>query len=311
MNKILDERLQPFQDSMQKTIDKLEKTVANLQTQMQCYQVERQGLISNNNWLREKLGETLDRLENVENRSRRNNVVFSGIPEKEDGTESEKDLRHTISDFCQQKLGVLGVLNNQQHTHRIGQRKQNAKFPRRIIALMPDNICQSTIFEKTNKLKGTNFGIDHDYTERVRCLRRAFFSFRKKVFGLGLRVRVVFDHFYLNDFCFYVGKNSSVLLCNEDPAGYALQQMHGVDVDRVLGIWNEVSYIIENNSFCVQRGWTNLMASTFTRPPQPAGNIPPLLDLNLAQNSQHSSQNLMPLIEPCPTEDGMSELSNT
>jgi len=87
--------------------------------------------------------------------------------------------------------------------------------------------------------------------------------------------------------------------------------MHGVDVDRVLGIWNEVSYIIENNSFCVQRGWTNLMASTFTRPPQPAGNIPPLLDLNLAQNSQHSSQNLMPLIEPCPTEDGMSELSNT
>ena len=310
MNKILDERLQPFQDSMKNTVDELRKTVASLQTQIQGYQLERQGLISNNNWLKEKLGEVLDKLENVENRSRRNNIVFTGIPEKENGTESEKDLRHTISDFCQQKLGVLGVLNNQQRTHRIGQRKQNAKFPRRIIALMPDNICQSTIFEKTNKLKGTNFGIDRDYTERVRCLRRAFFSFRKKVFGLGLRVRVVYDHFFLNDFCFYVGKNSSVLLCNEDLAGYALQQMRGVNVDQVLGIWNEVSHIIENNSYCVERGWTNLLASTSTSFPPPAGNIPPLLtpdELNIAQNPHKSSQPLMPLIEPCPTQDGINE----
>jgi|SRR5882724_45903 len=304
MRKVLDEKLKPVQMG----VNGLEKTVAELKAQILGYQEERKVLIANNNWLKFKLDEANDKHDNDENRARRSNIVFSGIPEKLDGRETEAILRRTISDFCQEKLGILGVLDNQMRTHRIGQQRNNAKYPRRVIALIPNNICHTTIFENANKLKGTNFGVDRDYSDRLRCIRRAYFLFRKKVFPLGLKVRVVFDHFYMNDLCFYVGKNSNFLLCDDQPAGVVLERFQGLDVHRIIGIWQEASACIVEDLKGRFDGWINFRPDACDKPTPlltlstslPGSRGPPKKPMNTP-----TTPRLNLGLEPCP----ISELS--
>jgi len=185
--------------------------------------------------LRHELRHTRNDQEEEENRNRRSNVIFQGI-EEESGFESELVLRDKVNKFCTDLLGMPPV--TQARTHRLGPRRNNARYPRAVIALIPDNIQQKSIFVNAHKLKGKKgFRVDGDYSERVRRNRAAFGTFRRLIYPMGLRMKIVFDHFFLENKRFMVDRDSGDLLCGGNDAAYFFESLN-VDVGKVMECWD-------------------------------------------------------------------------
>ena len=102
----------------------------------------------------EDLGNKLD---DLENRSRRNNLRFEGIPESLNETwqELESKIKHPISRHL-----VIG------RAHRVG-RPRSASTPRKIGARFLNYKDHEAVFKAKKKLHGTNMLVNKDYSDRV------------------------------------------------------------------------------------------------------------------------------------------------
>ena len=109
----------------------------------------------------EDLGNKLD---DLENRSRRNNLCFEGIPESPNETwqESENKIKHLLSSHMPE-VGTDFVI---EKAHRVGRPRSDSK-PRKIVARFLNYRDREAVFKTKKKLNVTNMFVNEDYSDRV------------------------------------------------------------------------------------------------------------------------------------------------
>lgn len=123
----------------------------------------------------ERMGEKVDDLENY---SRRHCLIFHGIEE----TEMEK-TDEVISQFASHKFGVSLSVDDIERSHRLGKPKVNGKRP--IIARFNSYKKRQEIFSLKKKLKGQDCMV----TESLSKMRLQLFKATKDVVGLDCWTR--------------------------------------------------------------------------------------------------------------------------
>ena len=118
------------------------------------------------------------RIIDLEARSRRQNLIFAGIPENEN--ESDSDCKTTLLSFMRDILQLdRDVLNGLvlQRVHRLGRKRVGmapngqAWRPRPIIAAFRDYEARDAVFSNAKNLKGTHFVIHQDFPSEIRSAR--------------------------------------------------------------------------------------------------------------------------------------------
>lgn len=167
------------------------------------------------------------KVEACEERQKRFNVIFKGLPQK-----SSSNPCVEVQEFCKSRLGIEKQLTI-RNAYRIG--KEGGKYPRPILAeyLLQEDI--NIIMENKQKLKGTNFVIHRDRSE---CFRR------KRMFLLELKSELL----KINKNCDCQVKGHQLIVnqqsfaCNEDfslitrdgDAVLQLSKLMGTDVKEMV-----------------------------------------------------------------------------
>ncbi|KAH8036365.1 hypothetical protein HPB51_025706 [Rhipicephalus microplus] len=147
-------------------LDSLTKRVQVLESKMES--VTPTGACGNN----QGISNLQAKIDDLENRSRRSNVIFYGI---EDGERFEtwETSERLVRDFCTNRLDFS--ISSLARAHRIGRFSREKKRP--IIAKLFNEKEVETILSKGFKLKNTPLSVARDYSEAVRDKRRKLLQF--------------------------------------------------------------------------------------------------------------------------------------
>ncbi|XP_037512256.1 uncharacterized protein LOC119389039 [Rhipicephalus sanguineus] len=123
-----------------------------------------------------KIQELEASLDDAENRSRRNNVIFYGVPDptrNETWAESEK----AIVDICKNNIGITVLPNDIKRAHRLGIHSVNRNRP--IIVKFLSHKTRDALLSNSRKLKNTNYSIGEDFSRPVQHARKQVLAFAK------------------------------------------------------------------------------------------------------------------------------------
>ncbi|KAM7293313.1 uncharacterized protein ISCGN_026443 [Ixodes scapularis] len=142
---------------------------------------------------RREFGALMARVDDLENRSRRCNLIFYGVPDAE-ARESNAVSEKRISEICESRLGLAAVV--MERAHRLG-KFQNGKN-RALIAKFTSFKEKKLILRNARKLKGTPFSISEDFSQVVRSTRKRLWDFAKSRRKDGDKVNLRYDTLLLN-----------------------------------------------------------------------------------------------------------------
>lgn len=121
-----------------------------------------------------ELCDVMDKVDDLENRSRRNNVRFQGIPEGEE--KRFKDTEEFIENFVKNNLKVNILPGSVQRAHRVGPQKNPAQ-PRAIVAQFQNykdkEAAVKAAPKERPKMNGTNVYVNHDFSTIVMQKRKS------------------------------------------------------------------------------------------------------------------------------------------
>ena len=117
------------------------------------------------------------RLIDLEARSRRNNLIFSGIPEQPD--ENNDMCEQTLVKFIKDEMQLGEAADNLvfQRVHRLGRIRRGVASngephkPRLIIAGFRDYKARDEVLGNAKKLKGKPFSVNQDFPSEIRAAR--------------------------------------------------------------------------------------------------------------------------------------------
>uniref|UniRef100_A0A6M2D5R7 Putative myosin light chain kinase smooth muscle-like protein ovary overexpressed n=1 Tax=Rhipicephalus microplus TaxID=6941 RepID=A0A6M2D5R7_RHIMP len=125
-----------------------------------------------------------DKVDDLENRSRRNNIIIHGFREPADETLSS--LCECVSrDFFQEKLQLS--INGMERCHRIGSKRPHKTRP--IVIKLLDYREKQSILKNCGKLKNSGMYVTEDYSEKVRNIRKRLWDCTSVHRERGDRVR--------------------------------------------------------------------------------------------------------------------------
>ena len=165
-------------DTQAKTISELEKGVKNL-TKRASFEKER--------------------AIKLENHSRRNNLIFYGIPEEmnENSAKTESLLLSFLEDELKLKEDDIDGISIER-AHRLGKRNANVEKPRPIIAKFSFYKNRELILSNARSLAGTVFGISQDFPREIVEIRRGLVRVLKDAKKEGPDAKLVYDKLYIN-----------------------------------------------------------------------------------------------------------------
>jgi hypothetical protein len=109
----------------------------------------------------------------LEARSRRNNLIFGGIPENKD-----ENCFQVISDFLQTNLQIEPC-PPMPRAHRLGRFKPGSTRP--IIVYFLDTRDTEFVLSRANMLRGTNFNINRDFPKEIVDARKSLWPEYKRL----------------------------------------------------------------------------------------------------------------------------------
>lgn len=137
------------------------------------------------------------RVDDLENRSRRSNLIVYGLTEREG--ETSKDLESAVNDnIIKGKLELEPVAI--ERIHRIGQPGTDKTRP--VILKLLDSSKKMPILRSCKKLKGTNISIGEDFSQRIRDVRKKLWDSAKPNRENNDKVSLSFDRLFINDCAF-------------------------------------------------------------------------------------------------------------
>ncbi|XP_065650983.1 uncharacterized protein LOC136079190 [Hydra vulgaris] len=149
--------------------------------------------IENDNVIKDKLAE-------LEDRSRRNNLRFNGIEEKEIETWQETESK--IREILKTKLGLNGNIEIER-AHRVGKKVMGVKrINRTIVVKFLNYKDKNAILDKFVKAKlwNENLFINEDFSKRTMEIRRKLFAEAKELRSKGKYAKVTYNKLFTRDF---------------------------------------------------------------------------------------------------------------
>ncbi|XP_077484990.1 uncharacterized protein LOC144095057 [Amblyomma americanum] len=157
----------------------LSKRMTDLETHLEAMTAIKSELeiIKSENTRLSRQIETLEaRIDDSENRSRRNNLIFYGIPDS-NPSETFADSEGEVIRHCAQHLSLTIHPEEVERAHRLGRHEPNRSRP--IIVKFISYKTKDTILSNGRKFKGTKFSVGEDFSHRVRSVRKQLVTFAK------------------------------------------------------------------------------------------------------------------------------------
>lgn len=140
------------------------------------------------------IGDLTRKITELEDRSRRNNIVIAGLEEIGSGTWEE--VEEQVIELCRSKLSVTDI--SIERAHRIGRKNQNK--PRPIVCKLLNYKDKERIKRNGYKLKGTNIFINDDFSNSTRTARYHLRAFMKDKKANGAAsTRLNYDKLYIDN----------------------------------------------------------------------------------------------------------------
>ena len=167
----------------------LREEVGVLKSEVDTLRHENQELRALSNDLLDKLGNLEKKTEDLEGRSKRNNLLFYGMIKDDD--ETNEDLEMSLKELCTDRL----ELSDDIHFDRVHRINNKPNSP--VIARFSFFKQKQSVLKNKNKLKGSKIFIDEDYSRSVREIRKHLAVIMKRERAIGKRVSMVYDHLFV------------------------------------------------------------------------------------------------------------------
>lgn len=172
-------------DSVLGTVASLKTAVGLLTEELSVAKDSVKQLEQDKKKLNDEVRALMDKLDNLEGHSRRNNVVFHGIKEKK-GKETWEDCEECITNVLSSvEVEIKGI----ERAHRLNTKST----PRPIIVKLASFKDRTAILQAKKRLPKDIF-VNEDFTLRVRETRRKLKTEMERLKGQFQRVSLSFDH---------------------------------------------------------------------------------------------------------------------
>lgn len=171
---------------MCKRITELEKHC----TALSSMRTELDGLKTLTSEMSSKICNLESRVDDSENRSRRNNLIFYGIPDTTK-TETFSDSEGIIIRHCSDTLNITIPPTEIERAHRLGRFSEDRIRP--IIVKFQSSKTKELILSNGRKFKDTDFSVGEDFSPAVRHARKHLVAFaRTKSSAFTVRFKTLF-----------------------------------------------------------------------------------------------------------------------
>lgn len=153
------------------------------------------------------------RIDDLENHSRRSNLIVYGLPEEKD--ENSESLEEAVNSKVIADILELDPVTIES-IHRLGKPAPNRIRP--IIFKLLDFRNKAQILKRGAKLKDTGISIGEDFSRRIRDVRKKLWDSAKQNRLNKEKVSLAFDKLYINKQCYKWDdvKNERVLIKKND-----------------------------------------------------------------------------------------------
>ena len=154
------------------------------------------------------ISDTTKRLIELENRSMRDNLIFTGIPEVPNETNENTEL--IISDIVQKKIGIKSNVNFER-VHRMGKKNADARRPRAIVAKFSHFKDRELVRKNSSRLKGTKIGIHEQFGQETTDKRKVLMPRFKAAREQGQYAQLVIDSLIIENERYRVDASGQVV----------------------------------------------------------------------------------------------------
>ena len=159
-------------------------------------------LTTENNNLKTQLQDLASKTDDLECRSKWNNLIFHGIPRADN--ETSQDCEGIVRDLITDKL-ELADDTEFDRVHRLSGKPNSP-----VVARCCFYKHKEKILKERRKLKGSNIFIAEDFSQRVREIRKALTPHLKTARNHGKRATMIYDHLLIDGKKFALDKDSEL-----------------------------------------------------------------------------------------------------
>ena len=197
-------KMNELETNINAKFDVINKEIEAVQTDMSILQQENDELRSTCDALWQRVVTLEERADDQESRSKRNNLLFFGI--KRDENESAQACENKVKALLRDNLEINETIDFDR-VHRVGNKTDAPLIAR--CTLYKDKL---KILRSRNKLEGTTMYIKEDFPARVRYIRKTIGGLVKTNRDRGERVKIVYDHVYIENKKYILNENHDGLI---------------------------------------------------------------------------------------------------
>ncbi|GFR86108.1 SH3 domain protein [Elysia marginata] len=173
---------------MEQNIQSIAETTTILKTKVENLTVENQKLKEEKANDKKTLEQLEHKIDDLESRQKRNNLIFHGIPQtdsRETWEECEKKIKKAIAE----KLEISEEIKIDR-AHWLFSRSS----PRPIVVCFTEFKQRESVLRARGNLSGTGVSVQEDYTPRVRAIRKELAPHLTRLRNEGKKAKMVYDH---------------------------------------------------------------------------------------------------------------------
>lgn len=170
-----------------------DRTINNITRQVKTIENQQQTLT-------EKLKSTDEKIIDIQWRSMRDNLIFSGIPEAVNFEEEREDCEEVVQNFLEREMKLHGTFYFER-VHRLGKYKSDALYPRPIVAKFTYYKQREYVRQQAPiKLKDTDYYVKEQYPQEMENRRKQLYPVAKEARkNKNNQVRLIRDKLYINN----------------------------------------------------------------------------------------------------------------
>ena len=189
-------------DDLKMDMNDMKESYNNLKTEVQNMKEAMSELTTENNNLKTQLQDLASKTDDLECRSKRNNLIFHGIPRADN--ETSQDCEGIVRDLITDKLELADVTEFDR-VHRL-----SGKPNPPVVAQCCFYKHKEKILKQRRKLKGSNIFIAEDFSQRVREIRKALTPHLQTARSHGKRATMIYDHLLIDGKKFALDKDNEL-----------------------------------------------------------------------------------------------------
>nr|XP_054917163.1 uncharacterized protein LOC129380383 [Dermacentor andersoni] len=189
-------KLTTFVEALQSSQNDIEKNISALTKRIEGFEKQLAGLNALNKRVKtmedtvvkvdKQLSALIYKVDDLENRSRRNNLVIYGLPDDDEETAAGLESK-VVTEVFQDKLGL--TVSGIERCHRIGRKFKYKKRP--VILKFLDYREKASALKSAHKLKGSEISISEDFSTRTREIRKHLWKSAAQEKANGAKVKLM------------------------------------------------------------------------------------------------------------------------